>query len=158
MPLVYRITKEKYLDSMLSGKGAALEGGRWNAIDVPMVNTGFSPELTLLEMLVHLEKSLLNLLPPFLMVELFIPDTASIHRFAEADLPSKWKHVPYAETVQRFLEPWLVPGGPLAVSVPSAVMPWSRNLLINPRHPEIEQVKILRHERLQIDDRLLGLL
>ncbi|GAB3936643.1 RES family NAD+ phosphorylase [Larkinella terrae] len=158
MPLVYRITKEKYLDSMLSGKGAALEGGRWNAIDVPLVYTGFSPELTLLEMLVHLEKSLLDLLPPFQMVELLVPDTSAIHHFTESDLPLTWNSVPYTETVQRFLEPWLAPGGPLAFSVPSAVMPWSRNLLINPHHPEIDQVKVIRHERLQIDDRLLGLL
>ena len=155
MPFVYRITKEKYLDSMLSGKSAALEGGRWNAIDVPLVYTGFSPELTLLEMIVHLEKGLLDLLPPFRMVELQVPDNVPIHHFDEPDLPDDWDKVPYQESVQRFLEPWLSPGHPLAFSVPSAVMPWSRNLLLNPRHPEIGQIKIVRHERLMIDERLL---
>ena len=155
MPLVYRITKEKYLDSLLSGKGAALEGGRWNALDVPLVYTGFSPELTLLEMMVHLEKGVVDLLPPFRMVELRVPETASTHRFEEPDLPPDWDRVPYQESVQRFLEPWLSPGGPLAFSLPSAVMPWSRNLLLNPRHPEIAQVSVVRHERLMIDDRLL---
>ena len=55
MPAVYRIQKRQHLDSLLTGMGAQLYGGRWNPIGVPMVYTASTPELALLESLVHVE-------------------------------------------------------------------------------------------------------
>ena len=48
----WRIAKAKRARD-LSGTGAAMEGGRWNDIDVPAVYMGLSPAICALETFVH---------------------------------------------------------------------------------------------------------
>src|SRR5690606_19738886 len=48
----WRITKAKRARDM-SGIGAALDGGRWNDVDVPALYMGLSPAICCLETFVH---------------------------------------------------------------------------------------------------------
>jgi len=152
MPAVYRIQKRQHLDSLLTGMGAQLYGGRWNPIGVPMVYTASTPELALLESLVHVEGTPLEDLPPLLLVELQIPD--SILEIEENELPDGWQDKPVPPSVQSFLRPYLAHRTALAYSVPSVVMPWSRNILLDALHPLMQQVKTLRIEAFTYDPRL----
>jgi len=53
---VYRIEREKYLDTTLKGIGAALtEGYRWNSLNTYLVYTAASRALATLEVSVHLD-------------------------------------------------------------------------------------------------------
>lgn len=52
--LVYRLIKERFLASPLSVEGSRRWGGRWNPPGSGVLYTSASPELTLLEQLVHL--------------------------------------------------------------------------------------------------------
>jgi RES domain-containing protein len=121
MPTVYRIQKRQHLNSLLTGMGAQLYGGRWNPIGVPMVYTASTPELALLESLVHVEGTPLEDLPPLLLVELQIPD--SLLEIEEKDLPIDWQDKPVPPLVQNFLLQHLTRRAALAYSVPSVVMP-----------------------------------
>ena len=50
----WRIDKAKRAKTSFSGAGAALEGGRWNPPDFPMVYLSESLAMAALEKLVHL--------------------------------------------------------------------------------------------------------
>ena len=54
--LVYRIERQKYLQEVLSGRGAALSyGNRWNSINTHMVYTSGSRSLAMLEVLTRVD-------------------------------------------------------------------------------------------------------
>ena len=59
--LVYRITGKKYADD-LTGTGAAMFGGRWNKKGTPVLYTGESKDIALLETIVDQPENLWSLL------------------------------------------------------------------------------------------------
>jgi RES domain-containing protein len=50
---------------------------------------------------------------------------------------------------------WLHENRSLLLSVPSLIMPFERNCLINPNHPEVKRIRVLRTERVRLDARLV---
>lgn len=143
--LAYRIQKMGFVASLLSGEGARLYGGRWNPVVTPLVYASTSPELALLEVLVHLDGTPLCDLPPYAQVTLSVPDDL-VEVIALAELPPDWHHVPGSGAAARFLLPRLRPQHPyLAFVVPSSVSPNSptRNVLLNPVHPRIGEISIV---------------
>ena len=155
MAVVYRIQKRQFVDTVLTGEGARLNGGRWNPMGVPLLYTSTTPELALLETLVHLNGTPLRDLPPFVQITIEMPD--SIEAIEPADLPMGWDQIKFPNTLPFFLVPRLVPTYPmLAFSVPSVVLSHSpsRNILINPVHPLIGQVKVVDVTTHNFDERL----
>lgn len=155
MALVYRIQKRQFVDSILSGEGARLNGGRWNPMGVPLLYTSTTPELALLETLVHLNGTPVRDLPPFVQITIDMPDSVEI--IEPDDLPTGWDQVRFPNTLPFFLVPRLVPKYPaMAFAVPSVVLmnSPSRNVLINPLHPLINQVKIVDITAHNFDERL----
>ena len=74
---VYRIEREKYLDTTLQGVGAALtEGYRWNSLNTYLVYTAESRALATLEVSVHLD-FLEDLPKDRFYVEIEIPEEKS---------------------------------------------------------------------------------
>lgn len=140
---------------MLSGESARLYGGRWNPEGVPLVYTAASPELALLETLVHLDGTPLSDLPPNVLVTLALPDNA-LETIAEADLPPGWHTQPAPDAIARFLLPRLQPTNPyLGFAVPSSVLASpTRNILLNPLHPLMPQVQVVSVTPLAFDGRL----
>lgn len=154
--LVYRIQKRQFVATMLSGEGARLYGGRWNPIGVPLVYTAASPELAMLETLVHLDGTPLSDLPPYVLVTLALPD-GCVETIAEAELPPHWNQLPSPDDIAHFLVPRLQANYPfLAFAVPSCVLAGSptHNVLLNPAHPLITQVEIVEVKPLTFDSRL----
>ncbi|RZK97498.1 MAG: RES domain-containing protein [Hymenobacter sp.] len=153
---VYRIQTQRFASTTLSGEGARLYGGRWNPEGIPLVYTSASPELALLEVLVHLDGTPFSDLPPYVLITIAVPD-AAIEVIAEADLPPDWQQQPAPTELARFLLPRLQPGNPyLGFSVPSVVFPNSpsRNVLLNPQHPLMPQVQVVSVVPLAFDERL----
>ncbi|RZJ57037.1 MAG: RES domain-containing protein [Hymenobacter sp.] len=153
---VYRIQTQRFASTALSGEGARLYGGRWNPEGIPLVYTSASPELALLEVLVHLDGTPFSDLPPYVLITIAVPD-AAIEIIAEADLPPDWQQQPAPTELASFLLPRLQPGNPsLGFSVPSVVFPNSpsRNVLLNPQHPLMPQVQIVSVAPIAFDERL----
>lgn len=153
---VYRIQKQRFVHTTLSGEGARIYGGRWNPEGVPLVYTSASPELALLETLVHLDGTPFSDLPPYVLVTIAVPDGA-IETIAETDLPPDWQQQPAPTELSRFLLPRLQPGNPyVGFAVPSVVLPGSpsRNVLLNPLHPLMSQVQVVSATPLVFDERL----
>lgn len=154
--LVYRIQKQKHLDTALTGEGARCTSGRWNPVDVPLIYASTSPELAFLETFVHLDGTPLADLPPFVILTLALPADA-VETVAAADLPPGWNQRLYPDATPQFLRPRLRPNDPaLAFTVPSVILPGSptRNVLINPLHGRMGEVRIVATAALEFDERL----
>jgi hypothetical protein len=155
MPLVYRIQKKQFIESVLTGEGARLNGGRWNPPGTPLVYTSMTPELALLETLVHLDGTPVRDLPPFVRVSIELPEAIEYIQLSE--LPTGWDALKYPESLPQFLLPKLIPSYPaLAFAIPSVIVrnTPSRNILINPLHPLMSQVKIVDVVAHEFDERL----
>ncbi len=155
MPLVYRIQKRQFIESVLTGEGARLNGGRWNPLGTPLIYTSTTPELALLETLVHLDGTPFRDLPPFVRISIELPD--AIEEIVASDLPLGWDGLKYPDTLPTFLLAKLQPTYSfLAFSLPSVILKNSpsRNILINPLHPLMGQVRVVEVLAHEFDERL----
>jgi RES domain-containing protein len=132
----------------LDGEGSRRFGGRWNTPGRPIVYTSDAPALAALELFVNLEadQRTLSGLPPLSLVAIQVEDDLIAHPF---ELPTE-----YADQ-QRWGDAWLAQGAELAVAVPSKVIRWEVNVLLNPRHPDMARVKVISIDPFQYDSRLL---
>ena len=56
---------------------------------------------------------------------------------------------------QRFGQTWLQEQRSPILRVPSAVIPWEHNYLLNPRHPQAARVRVCRKDLFRLDPRLI---
>lgn len=143
---VWRLTQARHAPG-LDGEGARLWGGRWNSPGVAMVYASASLSLSLCEVLVHLLPSLGRPggMPGLVAVCLDLPDNAVIPGPQDADL---------AETASRAAgDAWAQGGGSLALSVPSRVVPQEANILLNPAHPAMAEVRVISQDPFTVDPR-----
>ena len=148
---VYRICKNKFKKD-LSGKGAELSGGRWNSTGVPMLYTSESIALCMLEVLVHIPKS--SVPDDFVLVKIEVPDNAAISEVKINSLPKGWNDFPFTEETRNIGDDFIRQQANLILKVPSSIVPDSYNMLLNPQHPEMKEVKIASIQRSPFDVRL----
>lgn len=149
---VWRICRQRHVDTAMSGIGAEKAGGRWNPKGVRMVYTSTTLSLASLELFVHLEP---NLIPNDLYaVSAIVPDSASIERLSDDDLPSNWRDYPAPARLQEIGSRWVRQQRSLVLFVPSAVNPEEVNVLINPLHPEIRLVSDVESKPFHFDPRM----
>lgn len=147
----WRLSKARYAGD-LTGQGAARDGQRWNQPGQRAVYLGMTPEITVLEVLVHLNGVLSA---PLVLCGYDVPKTAGL--IGEADptiLPEGWNSIPHGQASAAFGGVWLRTGKQLGLVVPSVVVPQARNLLLNPLHPAMAQVALVHQEPFQLDQRL----
>ena len=147
----WRLSKARYAGD-LSGQGAARDGQRWNQPGQRAVYLGMTPEITVLEVLVHLNGVLSA---PLVLCGYDVPATAGL--IGEADpaaLPEGWNAIPHGQASAAFGGDWLRAGEQLGLVLPSVVVPQARNLLLNPLHPAMAAVTLVHQEPFQLDQRL----
>lgn len=147
--LVYRIVKSKHAND-ISGTGAALFPGRWNKKGIPVLYTGESREIALLETLVHLPPMMC---PPLSLLSIQIPED-SITTLEIADLPPNWNHYPAPAVLAQIAHQWIEQGKTIALKVPSCIIPTAHNYILNSRHPDYGKVNIFSEESFALDVRL----
>ncbi len=137
----------------LSGRGAELYGGRWNAVGTPALYAAANPSLALLEVLVNTPQ---RLLPPVLsLVTLDLPLKAEEVAGPDTEqLPKAWRSHPAPAELTALGQNWLQKGAQLIWKVPSAVLPVEHNYLINPRHPRAGELKIEAVRAINPDPRM----
>lgn len=150
----WRISKARRAAD-LSGMGAAIDGGRWNEADVAAVYLGLSPAICCLETFVHQTR---RPLIPMKITELELPDDPALYLEPELQsLPAGWACLPADRPSMAFGTAWLKGCSHLGLIVPSAVMPLERNIVLNPRHPAMGDVRIIRIHDFTYDERLFAL-
>ncbi len=149
----YRITKRKWAATAFDGEAAQRYSGRWNLRGYPVIYAAGSRSLAVLEILVHYEDhELLN--EQFVCIPLHIPETCILP--LDGDLPADWRTDPPPVSTRALGTGWLESRKSLTLRVPNTLIPAENNYLINPRHPDFEQLEILQPEPLDLDPRLMG--
>ena len=150
---VYRILKEPWWHDPLSVTGAQMAGGRWNPPGMGILYTATSPELAVLETLVHFPKVSYDQLPRLRVFTLLIPD-GEIRWIDPAFLPDEWAEPTALPLTQSVFREWLAHPLDLGIGLPSAVVDMSYNVLLHPLHPLYETVQLVAHSDLLLDRRL----
>jgi RES domain-containing protein len=149
---VYRIVKKKRLNTILSGYGASLSGGRWNSEGTEVVYTSKSVSLAIMENFVHLGVLVNNKLQ-YSIATINIPDNL-IDVLKVEQLPSDWKTNPPPESTAQIGDAWIQNNSSLALVVPSVVVPIEENVLINPLHKDFSKISIIEINDYYYDDRM----
>ena len=149
--VLYRIAKTDYIGD-LSGSGPRLYGGRWNPKGMGVIYTSESRALAALEFFVHLSRTVI---PPGLsLATIEIPDKASAKEITAEELPRNWRSYPAALELADIGASWIRSKKSLLLRLPSVIMPPEKNVLINPAHPEMTGVRIIKVDLYSPDPRL----
>jgi len=147
----WRLSKARYAGD-LTGQGAARDGQRWNQSGQRAVYLGLTPEITVLEVLVHLNGVLIA---PLVLSAYEVPAGPGLISEAEPEaLPAGWNAIPHGQASAVFGGDWLRDGGQMGLLLPSVVVPQARNLLLNPLQPAMAEVALVHQEPFQLDERL----
>ncbi len=149
--LAWRIARRPYALDRL-GTGARLAGGRWNSEGMAAIYAALSPELAAMEKLVHTGR----FLPADLvLVRIDLPDDGNLYlEFDSSALPPEWNAMPSSPAAAQLGDDFLRGEEKLGLIVPSAVMPESRNIIINPGHPAMTRVTMTIDRDFVFDPRL----
>ncbi|HTC37098.1 MAG TPA: RES family NAD+ phosphorylase [Bryobacteraceae bacterium] len=143
---VYRVCRA--IHARLDGEGARRVGGRWNSPGHAVVYMAESISLAVLENLVHMSKQ--DFPVGYVSVSAFIPDGLSI--LTEDDVGMHLLHAGPKELGDH----WIDSLASAVLRVRSAVVPDEFNFLLNPTHPEFEQIIAEPAIPFAFDERLFG--
>ena len=126
----------------MDGKGAYLNGGRWNSMGVPMIYASSSASLAFLELL---RRFLPRQIPlDFCLVEYSLPDDVGIEVADLPNLPEDWDSAQHGGATQKLGDSFINANKKLLLKVPSVLLPSSFHYNINPLHPDVDKIKITK--------------
>ncbi len=152
---VYRLARARHAG--LSGEGARSYGGRWNGAGAPAVYAAASRALAALEYLVHLdvEDAPDDLVLLTIALPDGLPETVVELQALAAEAPD-WAVVAEHPACRRAGDAWLGAGATLALRAPAAPVPEEQNVVLNPRHPAMREVRVVARRAFTYAPRLLG--
>jgi len=148
---IWRICKAQFAGEAFSGEGARRFGGRWNSRGVPMVYCSSSLALAAIELFVHLEP---NLQPDDLVsIEARLPEGEPARKLRLDELPPDWWTDDF-EPLRTIGDGWIREKNSLALLAPSAALRTEWNVLVNPLHPAIAEIKVEEPQAFHFDARM----
>ena len=153
---VWRIAADTkpYEANDLSGAGAKITGGRWNAAGDALVYTSETQALACLETVVHLNAGGLPL--NRYLVAVTIPDAVwgAARTEGAGRLPVGWDADPSGRASMQFGSAWIRSGASALLRVPSVIVPDEYNVLINQLHPDSKAISASKIRKFLYDPRL----
>lgn len=150
----YRLTRVAYArdaGDALSGTGGLHAGGRWHIKGQKVIYAGSSRALCTLERIVHLETGTTAAGDDMVFFDIVIPSLVSREVISADELdeivanhgmagePPDWRH-PAHPACARIGAEWLASQSSCLLVVPSAVVPYEANILLNPLHSDMSMV------------------
>ncbi|AGP79951.1 RES domain-containing protein (plasmid) [Alteromonas mediterranea 615] len=132
---LYRIVKKKWVHTAFDGEGALRHGGRWNSAGRACIYTASSESLAVLEVLVHLEDD--DCLEHYRLFRLSVDESQVLNL---SILPDNWREYPAPKETSDIGDQWLASQASCVLRVPSCIVPREYNFLINPSHPDIDEL------------------
>jgi len=139
---LWRLASETntYSADDLSGAGAKATGGRWNSPGSAVTYTGTNIALCVLESIVHFNAGFLPGNRILLKIE--VPDAVWEARVTfDPATNIGWDIRPAGVTSIQFGDNWINSSNSLLLVVPSVIVPEEMNVLINPNHPDLNQLR-----------------
>jgi RES domain-containing protein len=148
---VFRICKEEH-SGQLKASGSA---NRWNIQGHNVIYTGSSRSLATLELVVR-RASIVPLLKYKVMVISMPDDDAIITHINSSELPQNWRTLSAYSRLQKIGSKWYTAQKSLILKVPSVIIPFEYNFVLNTEHPDFGScAKLVRVEDYFWDKRLL---
>lgn len=147
--LLWRISNHASLD----GEGGVIASARWHFQGTPIVYLAETPAGSLLEVLVRLELTAPDLPPNYKLLKIQAPDPITPQMIEENTLPSGWRDD--QRITRKIGADWLARGEAALARVPSAIVPETFNVLLNPLHRDAVKLEIVWHRSYPWDSRLL---
>jgi RES domain-containing protein len=135
----------------LAGLGGEKFSSRWTTFGKRIVYLAESPSGALLEILVHLQFEDQELPDEYQLLEVAAPDEMEVSALMPQFKESWRQDIAFT---QRIGDQWLASRNSALARVPSAVMPRTWNVLLNPLHPDAAQLRIESVIRERFDTRL----
>ncbi|MBM3608357.1 MAG: RES domain-containing protein [Alphaproteobacteria bacterium] len=134
----------------LSGRGGMLYPARWHSAGRPVVYLAESSSGALLEMLVHMR--VFNTPSDILLHRVEISGDSDSENVEEKTLTAGWRA---DKNITRAIgDTWLAARTSLLLRVPSVIVPYAWNYLLNPLHPGASQAGIIESISMALDERL----
>lgn len=149
---VYRLSREIFA-LPLSGKGAALKGTRWNSPGTELIYTAINRSLAMAEVAIHF--TLATLPDDYVMLSINIPDHLHIERISADQLPTDWRSFPHPPSTQKIGDAFVQENKSAVLIIPSVVTQGDFNVLINPKHPDFQEIKVAEMVPFPWDKRML---
>ena len=146
--LVYRITLAKYAHRLKASGRAA----RWNYNDQEMIYTSSSRSLACLENVVH--RSQVGLSDHFRVLSIEIPEITAIISIDIKQLPVHWQAFENMHITQVIGGKWLEKAQGAVLRVPSSIIQTEFNYLLNPRHADFKDIRIVKTDPFLFDERI----
>jgi RES domain-containing protein len=146
---LWRISNHATLD----GAGGLRASGRWHTRGVRIVYCAPNPASALLEILVHAEIAIEDIPVAFRWLEIDAPDSVAVETVDLGLLAPAWRGQPAA--TRRLGDQWLAASRSALLRVPSAIIPETWNVLINPLHHGAARIRVVRVHQQAVDRRLL---
>jgi RES domain-containing protein len=148
---VFRISREEYSTS-LSCSGSA---NRWNLKGQNVLYAGSSRSLSSLELIVH-KGAVKPALRYKVMVISIADDDYLTKQIQIKDLPTNWRSIAAYSNLQSIGSDWYTAQESLLLKIPSAIIPFEYNYMINTEHKDfLSKVSLARTEEYFWDSRLL---
>ncbi len=149
---VYRLAATDYIDDF-SGTGARLYGGRWNPVGVPCIYSSEHISLALLEKYVHARAK--ENMERIALLRIEIPDEKlTIFRTDDKLMKPLWfDDIAYSQWIGEQL---LGDPSVAAFSVPSAIIPSEKNVILNPLAENFSLIRFSEPVNFHTDFRLLS--
>jgi len=149
---IYRLTKTKYIDD-LSGEGARLYSGRWNKRGDALLYFSEHLSLCVLELLTRSDFEFL--VAGYSFIEAEVPSSLIKTLKKPETISPKWRSNPPISQTKQHGSDWIKSNKSLGLAVPSVVLPYENNILINPNHKAFSELKITKKGILNLDGRVL---
>lgn len=148
MPDLWRISNHHDL----SGEGGLRYSARWHTAGRRIVYLAESPAGALLEVMVHLELDSADLPPAYTLLRVEV-DPKLVISSLSPPVGEAWKTD--LSVTRSAGDKWLEDGLSAMMRVPSAILPRTFNVLLNPLHPEAALASIKEATDARFDRRLL---
>ena len=151
---LWRLTSKRFADAAFSGLGNKRAGSRWVPAGRLAVYTSEHASTAVLEMMVHIEPA--HFRDNFVLIKADLPDDLSMDTVELGSLPDVWRSNYEDDQLQQVGLDWLKRGESVSLKVPSAVVPYEHNVILNPEHLDFDAVTIHEPELFIFDSRLDG--
>ncbi len=144
--VLWRISRHRDLN----GLGGLRAPGRWHERGLPVVYLAETAAAALLEVCVHTSAN--DIPPNYTLLEITVPASTSLETLDVKSLSPEWIHD--VQETRGLGSDWLRSVRSALLGVPSAIVPATNNVLLNPGHRHSRNIRVTRVLEYPFDPRL----
>ena len=149
---LYRITHERYADAPFSGEGGLHYDSRWTSKGRRVSYAADHLATATLEKIAGVQR--VDLLTEMIYVKAEVA-ASHVMPLPEEDWPEDWDVLPATGATRAIGDVWMQGQRSVLLRVPSVVLPYSYNYVVNAAHPEAADLTVVEIEPLLLDNRVL---